>query len=103
MKNALKPNGIICSQAGTVWSNIDIVKSTLQNTCNVFPVFDYGVCSVPTYPDGQIGFVLGSLNLVSFFYLINKLFSVLILNRYYMIECFTGNKFQGTHSHIQRR
>lgn len=48
-----------------MWSNMDIVKSTLQNTCNVFPVFDYAFCSVPTYPDGQIGFVLGSLNEVS--------------------------------------
>ena len=72
MKNALKPNGIICSQAGTVWSNIDIVKNTLQNTCNVFPVFDYGICSVPTYPDGQIGFVLGSLNKVSITFQIFK-------------------------------
>ncbi|KAL0276960.1 UNVERIFIED_CONTAM: hypothetical protein PYX00_004409 [Menopon gallinae] len=62
MKDALKPNGIICSQAGTMWSNMDIVKNTLNNTCKVFPVFDYAFCSVPTYPDGQIGFVLGSLN-----------------------------------------
>ncbi|KAK6621751.1 hypothetical protein RUM44_001558 [Polyplax serrata] len=62
IKKALKPNGIMCSQAGTPWSNLDIVKNTLQHVSNVFPVAAYGMCQVPTYPDGQIGFALGSLN-----------------------------------------
>ncbi|KAH0954414.1 hypothetical protein HN011_009337 [Eciton burchellii] len=62
LKAALKPNGIICSQAGTVWENMMQVKDTLQHCRNVFPVAAYAVTSVPTYPTGQIGFVLGSLN-----------------------------------------
>jgi len=41
------------------------VKDTLQHCRNVFPVAAYAVTSVPTYPTGQIGFVLGSLNSVS--------------------------------------
>ncbi|XP_011639595.1 spermidine synthase [Pogonomyrmex barbatus] len=62
LKAALKQGGIVASQAGTVWMNMDQVCSTLQHCKNVFPVAAYAVTSVPTYPTGQIGFVLGSLD-----------------------------------------
>ncbi|XP_015597717.1 spermidine synthase [Cephus cinctus] len=62
MKTALKPGGIVCSQAGTVWANLDHVAQTLRHCRSTFPVASYGVATVPTYPTGQIGFVLGSLN-----------------------------------------
>lgn len=61
----MKPNGIIASQAGTVWENMQQVQSTLQHCETVFPVATYAVTAVPTYPTGQIGFVLGSLDSVS--------------------------------------
>ncbi|XP_029042598.1 spermidine synthase [Osmia bicornis bicornis] len=62
MKTALKPGGIVCSQAGTAWANLDHVTQTLQHCKSVFPVASYGIVSVPTYPTGQIGFVLGGLS-----------------------------------------
>ncbi|XP_063985733.1 spermidine synthase [Diachasmimorpha longicaudata] len=62
MKAALKPNGIICSQAGTAWANLDHVTKTLNHCRTVYPVTAYGIAAVPTYPTGQIGFVLGSLD-----------------------------------------
>ncbi|KAF7995723.1 hypothetical protein HCN44_006830 [Aphidius gifuensis] len=62
MKTALKPGGIICSQAGTAWANLSHVSETLTHCKAIYPVAAYGVASVPTYPTGQIGFVLGSLN-----------------------------------------
>lgn len=65
MKNALKPGGIVCSQAGTAWLNLSHVTQTLQHCKSLFPVATYGIVSVPTYPTGQIGFVLGGLNPVS--------------------------------------
>lgn len=68
LKAALKPGGIIVSQAGTAWMNIDQVHSTLQHCKAVFPVAAYAITTVPTYPTGQIGFVLGSLNNVSIRY-----------------------------------
>lgn len=66
MKSALKPGGIVCSQAGTAWLNLDHVTQTLQRCKSLFPIASYGVVSVPTYPTGQIGFVLGGLNPVNF-------------------------------------
>jgi len=62
LKAALKPGGIIASQAGTAWMNMDQVHNTFQHCKAVFPVAAYAVTAVPTYPTGQIGFVLGSLD-----------------------------------------
>lgn len=65
MKSALKPGGLICSQAGTAWANLNFVQQTLHHCRSVFPICSYAIASVPTYPTGQIGFVLGSVNQVS--------------------------------------
>lgn len=62
MKSALKPDGIVCSQAGTIWNDIELVSSTLSYCRNQFPAATYAYTTVPTYPSGQIGFVIGSLD-----------------------------------------
>ncbi|PNF32100.1 Spermidine synthase [Cryptotermes secundus] len=62
MREALKPGGIVCSQAGTVWANIDIVAQTFQHCHQTFRKASFAYAAVPTYPTGQIGFVLGSLS-----------------------------------------
>ena len=61
MKRALKPGGIVCSQGGTFWIEKEQVKSTMKHCAKHFPVVKYGLASVPSYPSGQIGFVIGSL------------------------------------------
>ncbi|CAL7950203.1 unnamed protein product [Xylocopa violacea] len=75
MKSALKHDGIVCSQAGTAWLNLDHVARTLQHCKSIFPVASYGVVSVPTYPTGQIGFVLGCLSPETNFKEPRKIFS----------------------------
>lgn len=60
MKKALKPNGLICSQAGTFWTDIDCVKSTMAHCRKYFPTVSYAITAVPSYPCGQIGFIIGS-------------------------------------------
>ncbi|KAG8039509.1 hypothetical protein G9C98_008152 [Cotesia typhae] len=61
-KTALKSGGLVCSQAGTIWSNDMQVEKTLGHCKSVFPAASYAYTSVPTYPTGQIGFVMGSLD-----------------------------------------
>ncbi|KAJ8021850.1 Spermidine synthase [Holothuria leucospilota] len=62
MKSALKPNGIICSQGECLWLHLEIITK-MQTFCrSLFPAVDYGYCTIPTYPSGQIGFTLCSLN-----------------------------------------
>lgn len=61
LKIALKPNGIICSQGGTLWSQLEHVKDTMNNCRKHFQAVKYAIASVPTYPTGLIGFVIGAL------------------------------------------
>ncbi|KAG4080145.1 hypothetical protein HA402_008216 [Bradysia odoriphaga] len=49
MKAALKPNGIVCSQGGTFWTNLDQVKETLDHCRGQFPVASYACASVPSF------------------------------------------------------
>lgn len=62
LKNALKSGGVICSQGGTIWSELDIVKQTIENCNKHFPNVKYANGSVPTYPNGQIGYLIASLD-----------------------------------------
>lgn len=62
MKKALKPNGVICSQGGTFWTDIDHVKATMAHCRKQFPTVGYAITSVPSYPCGQIGFIIASTN-----------------------------------------
>lgn len=62
MKSALKPNGLVCSQGECLWLHLKLIKE-MQDFCkNLFPVVDYCVTMVPTYPSGQLGFTLCSTN-----------------------------------------
>lgn len=67
---SLKPGGIIASQASTVWDALPQVKSTFEHCKAVFPVAAYAVTAVPTYPTGQIGFIVGGLDNVSSRYIV---------------------------------
>ncbi|KRT82882.1 hypothetical protein AMK59_4003 [Oryctes borbonicus] len=62
LKKALKCDGIVCSQAGAVWVGIDHAKATMEHCKKHFGVVKYALTSVPTYPTGQIGFLVGSLD-----------------------------------------
>ncbi|GLH08298.1 Spermidine synthase [Gryllus bimaculatus] len=60
MRSALKPGGIVCSQSGTFYANIEQVTQTLNHCRSVFASAALAYVTVPTYPTGQIAFVLGS-------------------------------------------
>lgn len=62
LKQVLRPNGVICSQGGTHWVGLEHVAATVQHCKRYFDVVKYAVASVPTYPCGQIGFVVASLD-----------------------------------------
>lgn len=64
MKDALRGDGIVCSQGGSYWSDLQLVKDTLCNCMEHFPVANYAQTTIPSYPSGPIAFVIGSLNQV---------------------------------------
>lgn len=61
MKLALRPGGIICTQAECQWLHLDIIKNLLELGKSLFAHAEYAYTTIPTYPCGQIGFLLGSL------------------------------------------
>ena len=61
MKNALRPNGIICCQGENFWYFSDLVAKIVNFAGNIFPTVSYALTQIPSYPSGCIGFVLCSL------------------------------------------
>ncbi|KAI9208866.1 Spermidine/spermine synthase [Polychytrium aggregatum] len=58
MRQSLLPGGIICIQGECQWLHLDLIKEVLDNSRKIYPTVEYAWCSIPTYPSGQIGFVL---------------------------------------------
>ncbi|OWF44828.1 spermidine synthase-like [Mizuhopecten yessoensis] len=62
MKKALNQTGILCCQGECLWLHLDLIKC-MQDFCqSLYPVVDYAYTTIPTYPSGQIGFIICSLN-----------------------------------------
>lgn len=62
MKKALKPGGILCCQGECLWLDLSLIKSMVDFSKDLFPVVNYGFTTIPTYPCGQIGFIMCSKN-----------------------------------------
>jgi len=62
MKNSLNENGLLCSQGECIWLHLDIICSMKKFCEELYPIVDYSYCTIPTYPSGQIGFLLCSKN-----------------------------------------
>eukprot|EP00940_MAST-03C_sp_MAST-3C-sp2_P002544 g2544.t1 len=56
--NALRSGGIMCTQGECLWLHLDIISKVLQFCGDLAPIVDYAYTTIPTYPSGQIGFVL---------------------------------------------
>ncbi|PKA66679.1 Spermine synthase [Apostasia shenzhenica] len=58
---ALRPGGILCNQAESMWLHTHLIQDMLSICRNVFKgSVHYAWTSVPTYPSGAIGFLLCS-------------------------------------------
>ncbi|GMH33086.1 hypothetical protein BSKO_00920 [Bryopsis sp. KO-2023] len=59
MHRALRPGGVACTQAESVWLHMDIIKELASMCKDVFRggSISYGYTTIPTYPSGQIGFM----------------------------------------------
>ncbi|CAB3979816.1 Spermidine synthase [Paramuricea clavata] len=60
MKSALKSDGILCSQGECPWLDNVFIKNMMKFCSPLFPVVGYAYTNVPTYPCGQIGFLMCS-------------------------------------------
>jgi spermidine synthase len=60
MKDALAPGGILCTQGECQWLHLDLIASVIGNCREIFPSLRYAYTTIPTYPSGQIGFIVAS-------------------------------------------
>jgi len=62
LHRAVRPGGIVCTQAESVWLHLDIIKALTKMCSGIFGqsggTINYAVTSIPTYPSGQIGLML---------------------------------------------
>lgn len=60
LNEALTEKGVITTQAESMWIHLKIIKGLKEACKNVFPVAEYAYTTIPTYPTGQIGFMVCS-------------------------------------------
>ena len=60
MHRALKPGGVVCTQAESLWLHMPIIESLASMCHDVFAggSVHYAYTTIPTYPSGQIGFMI---------------------------------------------
>jgi spermidine synthase len=60
MFNALRPGGKVATQAESIWLNLDLIQRLVTANLGTFANVEYATTQIPTYPCGQIGFLLCS-------------------------------------------
>jgi spermidine synthase len=60
MYNALREGGIVCTQGECQYLHLKLIRQVMEDAGKMYPTVDYGYSCVPTYPDGQIGFIIAS-------------------------------------------
>ena len=60
LHDALAPGGQISTQAECLWLHLPLIAQLRQITLEIFPVSEYAFTTIPTYPSGQIGFMVCS-------------------------------------------
>ncbi|KAF8151352.1 saccharopine dehydrogenase [Crassisporium funariophilum] len=58
LHDALTPGGHISTQGECLWLHLDLIKGLQTMTRSLFAVSEYAYTTIPTYPSGQIGFIV---------------------------------------------
>jgi len=60
MHESLREGGIVCTQGECMWLHIDIIKPLMDSIAQVYTDVGYAYTTIPTYPSGQIGFIIAT-------------------------------------------
>ncbi|KAK9322217.1 Spermidine/spermine synthase [Lipomyces orientalis] len=60
LNDALTEKGVITTQAENIWLHMPLIRDLKKACAEVFPVAEYAYTTIPTYPSGQIGFMVCS-------------------------------------------
>lgn len=57
---ALREGGIVSTQGECMWLHIHLIKPLMDSISTFFSTVSYAYTTIPTYPSGQIGFILAT-------------------------------------------
>ena len=60
MHAALRSGGKVCTQAESIWINLPLIQQLVSDALAIYANAEYATTQIPTYPAGQIGFLLCS-------------------------------------------
>jgi spermidine synthase len=58
MHGALRDGGIVCTQGECQFLHLDLIRKVMGDAQALYATVDYAYSTVPTYPDGQIGYII---------------------------------------------
>jgi spermidine synthase len=58
LRDALRAGGVITTQAENQFLNLPLITKLRSDCRAIFPVAEFACTSTPTYPNGQIGFMV---------------------------------------------
>jgi spermidine synthase len=62
MYNSLRDGGIVCTQGECMWLHLDLIRPLVSKISEFYQSVEYAYTTIPTYPSGQIGFIIATKN-----------------------------------------
>lgn len=60
MYGSLREGGIVCTQGECMWLHLDLIQPLVKAIGAVYSTVEYAYTTIPTYPSGQIGFIVAT-------------------------------------------
>jgi spermidine synthase len=60
MHRSLRDGGIVCTQGECMWLHLDLIRPLVGSISRTYTTVEYAYTTIPTYPSGQIGFVVAT-------------------------------------------
>jgi len=62
MYSSLRDGGIVCTQGECMWLHLGLIRPLIQKISAKYTTVEYAYTTIPTYPSGQIGFIIATKN-----------------------------------------
>ena len=60
MFNSLREGGIVCTQGECMWLHLNLIRPLMDSIKTFYTDVKFAYSCVPSYPSGQLGFILAS-------------------------------------------
>jgi spermidine synthase len=60
MYKSLREGGIVCTQGECMWLHLSLIRPLMDSISKTYQSVEYAYTTIPTYPSGQIGFIVAT-------------------------------------------